>query len=251
MKETLIVEVVCYNITSVVEAEKGGANRVELCDSPGEGGTTPSFGTIQLAKERVSIPVFVMIRPRGGDFFYSDDEFEVMKRDIISAKQQNADGVVFGILHRDGSIDKARCGELIQLAYPMKVTCHRAFDMTNAPFEALEDCIEAGFHRILSSGQQTSVQNGLSLLSSLEAKAAGRIIIMPGAGISEENVAEVLWKTSASEIHISGKTFLESPMTFRNPAVAMGADPREYQKLLASRERIRKIRELAEKALRS
>ena len=251
MKDSLIVEVVCYNITSVVEAEKGGANRIELCDSPGEGGTTPSFGTIQLAKERVSIPIFVMIRPRGGDFYYSDDEFEVMKRDIISAKQQGADGVVFGVLHSDGSIDKARCRELIQLAYPMKATCHRAFDMTNAPFEALEDCIEAGFHRILSSGQQTCVQNGLALLSSLEAKAAGRIIIMPGAGISEENVAEVLRKTSASEIHISGKTFLESPMTFRNPAVAMGDDPREYQKLLASSGRIRKIRELAEKALRS
>jgi copper homeostasis protein len=242
----LTIEVVCYNITSVLNAVEGGANRIELCDSPGDGGTTPSAGMILAAKEKARIPVFVMIRPRGGDFLYSDEEFEVMKKDIESVKKLGADGVVFGILKANGEMDTERNKELVQLARPLKVTCHRAFDMTNDPHKALEACIEAGFDRILTSGQQANVYNGRQLLAELIEKANDRIIIMPGAGISEENVAGLVKTTGAKEIHISGRSFVDSSMVFRNPDVSMGDDPREYQKLVVSAERVKKIRMLAE-----
>ncbi|MEQ8687984.1 MAG: copper homeostasis protein CutC [Imperialibacter sp.] len=240
------IEVVCYNITSVLNAIEGGASRIELCDSPGDGGTTPSAGMILAAKEKARIPVFVMIRPRGGDFLYSDEEFEVMKKDIESAKKLGADGVVFGILKANGDIDIERNRSLVELARPLKVTCHRAFDMTNDPYKALEACIEAGFDRILTSGQQANVSDGRLLLAELVKKAGDRIIIMPGAGVSEENVADLVKTTGAKEIHISGRSFVDSPMAFRNPAVSMGDDPREYQKLVVSAERVKKIRILAE-----
>ncbi|WP_339812955.1 copper homeostasis protein CutC [uncultured Imperialibacter sp.] len=243
---SLTIEVVCYNITSVLNAIEGGASRIELCDSPGDGGTTPSAGMILTAKEKARIPVFVMIRPRGGDFLYSDEEFEVMKKDIESAKKLGADGLVFGILKANGEIDTERNRELVQLARPLKVTCHRAFDMTNDPHEALEACIEAGFDRILTSGQQANVYDGRLLLAELVKKAGDRIIIMPGAGVSEENVADLVKTTGAKEIHISGRSFVDSPMAYRNPAVSMGDDPREYQKLVVSVARVKKIRFLAE-----
>jgi copper homeostasis protein len=240
------VEVVCYNITSVVNAIQGGANRIELCDSPGDGGTTPSAGMILAAKEKARIPVFVMIRPRGGDFLYSDDEFQVMKKDIEMAKKLGADGVVFGILQSDGSLDVERNKALVELARPLKVTCHRAFDMTNDPHTALEACIEAGFDRILTSGQQASVFKGKQLVAALVQKAAGRIVIMPGAGVNEDNVQELIETTGAREVHISGRSFEDSPMTFRNPDVSMGDDPREYQRLVADARRVEKIKSLTE-----
>ncbi len=242
----LTIEVVCYNITSVLNAINSGASRIELCDSPGDGGTTPSSGMIELVKEKSPIPVFVMIRPRGGDFLYSEEEYEVMKRDVVVAKKLNADGVVFGILNADGTMDTERNKKLIELAKPMKATCHRAFDMTNDPYKALEDCIAAGFDRILSSGQQASVVQGKELLSALVQKAGDRIIIMPGAGVNEENVAELVASTKAKEIHVSGRAFVDSPMQFRNPDVSMGDDPKEYKRLIADPERLWNIRRQAE-----
>lgn len=243
----MIIEVVCYNAASVLNAIAGGTNRIELCDSPGDGGTTPSAGMIRFAKDRARIPVFVMIRPRGGDFLYSTEELEVMRHDIENAKRLGADGVVFGILKADGSIDLEKNKELVDRARPMKVTCHRAFDMTNDPFKALEACVEAGFDRILTSGQQACVFDGRKLIAALIEKAGERIVIMPGAGISEENVAELVATTGAKEIHISGRSFADSPMIFRNPSVSMGDDPREYQRLEVSAERVKKIRQLAER----
>lgn len=243
---SLTIEVVCYNIASVLKAIEGGANRIELCDSAGDGGTTPSAGMILAARENARIPLFVMIRPRGGDFLYSDEEFEVMKKDIETAIELGADGVVFGILKADGTIDVSKNTELVNLARPLKVTCHRAFDMTNDPYQALEDCVTAGFDRILTSGQQPNVFSGRKLIAELIKRAENRLIIMPGAGISEENVTELVKTTGAREIHISGRSFEESPMLFRNPDVSMGDDPREYQRLVVSVERVRKIRQLAE-----
>src|SRR6185436_10643841 len=160
----MIIEIVVFNIESAIQAQLGGADRIELCDNPGEGGTTPSIGVIEQVKKQLHIGVYVMIRPRGGDFCYSDHEFASMQRDIEACKQLKVEGVVFGILTNDVRIDRERNKKLIDLARPMKVTCHRAFDMTPDPVEALEDCIEVGFDRILTSGQQPQASKGVELI---------------------------------------------------------------------------------------
>lgn len=244
----MTVEVVVYNIASAMKAEEGGADRVELCDSPGDGGTTPSYGTIELVRRHVSLDVFVMIRPRGGDFCYSSYEYHSMKRDISQCQKLSVDGVVFGILNPDGTIDKKRCKELIGMARPLKVTCHRAFDMTRDPFEALEDCIEAGFDRILTSGQRARAVEGAELIGELIRKAGGRIAIMPGSGVNEETVKEIVSKTHTTEIHCSAATNVDSAMKFRNPNIQeMGSEKgSSFTILTVDPTRVRKIRELAQ-----
>jgi copper homeostasis protein len=244
------IEIVVYNIESALRAQEAGADRIELCASPGEGGTTPSYGTIELVRQNVSMDLFVMIRPRGGDFYYSSYEFHSMKRDISQCQKLSADGVVFGILNPDGTIDKKRCRELIEKARPLKVTCHRAFDMTRDPFEALEDCIEVGFDRILTSGHQAQAVKGISLLSEVIKKANGRIAIMPGSGVNETNVAEIVSKTGATEVHISAVTSRDSDMKYHNQAIAgMGSsEGEEYKLRTVSVQKIKEVRELAEKA---
>ncbi|MCX8491261.1 MAG: copper homeostasis protein CutC, partial [Cyclobacteriaceae bacterium] len=204
------VEVVVYNIESALKAQEGGADRIELCDNPSEGGTTPSYGTIEAVRQNVSMDVYVMIRPRGGDFLYSNYEFHSMKRDISQCQKASVDGVVFGMLHPDGTIDKKRCKELIDKARPLKVTCHRAFDMTRDPFEALEDCIEVGFDRILTAGQQAKASNGAKLIGQLIEKANGRIAIMSGSGVNEETVEDIIRESGAEEIHFSATAFRKS-----------------------------------------
>lgn len=243
------VEIVVYNIESALKAQEGGADRIELCDNPGDGGTTPSYGTIELVRQNVSMDVFVMIRPRGGDFHYSSYEFHAMKRDISQCQKLSVDGVVFGILNPDGTIDKKRCKELIEKARPLKVTCHRAFDMTRDPFEALEDCIEAGFDRILTSGQQPQAVKGVDLLRELVQRANGRIVIMPGSGVNENTVEEIVSKSGAGEIHFSATASRESEMVFRNQQIAgMGSEEGgEFKLRTVDPERIKKIRSLAEK----
>lgn len=212
----MILEVVVYNIESAVQAQLGGADRIELCDNPGEGGTTPSFGTIEVVRKKLFIDIFVMIRPRGGDFQYSAEEFECMKVDIEQCKKLQVDGVVLGILQTDGTIDKKRCKELIDLARPMSVTCHRAFDMTNDSLQALEDCIEVGFDRILTSGRHAKAIEGIELLAELVRKANSRITIMPGSGVNEQNAGMLAAKTGAQELHFSAMTQKESLMQFKN-----------------------------------
>lgn len=212
----MILEVVVYNIESALLAQQGGADRIELCDNPGEGGTTPSYGTIERVRKKLSIDVFVMIRPRGGDFHYSAEEFESMKSDIEQCKNLKVDGVVFGILNTDGTLDKNRCQELIALARPMKVTCHRAFDMTRDALQTLEDCIEAGFDRILTSGRHSKAMEGVSVIAELIQKANNRIVIMPGSGVTEQNAATIVAQTGAREIHFSAVVQRESPMQFKN-----------------------------------
>ena len=204
------IEIVVFNIESAVRAQEGGADRIELCDNPAEGGTTPSIGVIEVARRKLNIEVYVMIRPRGGDFCYTDDEFSAMKVDVEHCKQLGADGVVFGILERSGRIDKKRCSELISRARPMKVTCHRAFDVTPDAVEALDDCITSGFDRILTSGQKRSAAEGKDLIRDLVKRAAGRISIMPGSGVNETNVEMLVKETQAKEIHFSARKFKTS-----------------------------------------
>lgn len=245
----MTVEIVVYNIESALKAQEGGADRIELCENPGEGGTTPSYGTIELVRQNLSIDVFVMIRPRGGDFHYSNYEFHAMKRDISQCQKLSVDGLVFGILTPEGRIDVKSCKELIDKSRPLKVTCHRAFDMTRDPFEALEDCIAAGFDRILTAGQQAQAVKGASLIGELIKKANGRIAIMPGSGVNENTVEEIIKKSGAKEIHFSATAFRESAMQFRNPNIAgMGSDEgSEFKLRTVDPARVRQIRALAEK----
>ncbi len=243
----MILEIVVYNIESALRAQEGGADRIELCDNPGEGGTTPSYGTIEAVRQNVSLDVYVMIRPRGGDFCYSNYEFHAMKRDISQCQRISVDGVVFGILNPDGTLDKKRCKELIDKARPLKVTCHRAFDMARDPFQTLEDCIEVGFDRILTSGGKSKAVEGVSLIHQLIQKANGRIAIMPGSGLNEETVQTIVKNTGAKEIHFSAVAYRESKMNFKNDAIAsMGTEGDEFKIRTVDPERVRKTRSLAE-----
>jgi len=213
------LEVIAFNIESCELAQKSGANRIELCDNPGEGGTTPSYGMIKAARNNVSIDLFPIIRPRGGDFLYSDDEFDIMKEDILQCKKIGCDGVVIGLLHADGSIDKTRTSQLVNLAYPMSVTFHRAFDRANDPFKAMEDIIESGCERILTSGQQPTASEGIELITALIKQADERIIIMPGSGLRSENITSIAKQSGAVEFHSSARTTIDSKMSFNNPTM--------------------------------
>ncbi|WP_171032861.1 copper homeostasis protein CutC [Fodinibius saliphilus] len=236
-------EVVVYNIESALNAQTGGADRVELCGNRGGGGTTPSLGIAEVVQNRLDIPIFVMIRPREGDFCYTDNEFDAMKRDIKRFKDLGLDGVVFGILSADGSLDLARCKELIELARPLQVTCHRAFDMARDPFQALESCIKAGFDRILTSGQQAQAYEGLSTITELVARARDRISIMAGCGINEATVREIIRESGVREVHFSASSKRSSKMEYRNESIdGMGNKPgTAYTIHIASQDRVNRI----------
>ena len=247
----MTVEIVVYNLESALKAQEGGADRIELCDNPGEGGTTPSAGIIEVVRQHVSLDVYVMIRPRGGDFLYSSYEFHSMKRDIVQCQKLSVDGIVFGILNADGTIDKKRCRELIERARPLKVTCHRAFDMTRDPFEALEDCIEVGFDRILTSGREAQAAKGVELIAELVKRANGRIAIMPGSGVSEDNVETIVSTTRVSGIHFSAVAFRDSGMQYVNEKIASMGLPGsgEYKLRTVDPERVKLVRAIAERAM--
>ena len=238
----MIIEVCIDSVQSAINAQQGGAARVELCDNLFEGGTTPSAGTVAVTRKQVSIGLQVIIRPRGGDFLYSDLEMEIMKKDIQNVKELGADGVVIGMLTAGGQVDTKRCAELIELARPMNVTFHRAFDMTSNPFQALEDIISLGCERILTSGQQRTAIEGKELISQLHEKAAGRIIIMPGGGLDEYNLDQMT-ACGISECHVSARKLVSSGMQFRNHRVFMGGELRlpEYEIKVADPERLKKM----------
>ncbi len=200
-------------------AQAAGAHRIELCDNPFEGGTTASYGFIKTARENLSIELYPIIRPRGGDFLYSEIEFEVMKADIENCKSLGCDGVVIGILNADGTVDKKRCKQLVEIAHPMKVTFHRAFDRTNDPFKAMEDIISIGCERILTSGQKNLAIDGEELLNKLVKQANNRIIIMPGSGVNSDNIETLVKNTNATEFHTSARTFVNSKMEFINESM--------------------------------
>jgi copper homeostasis protein len=246
----MILEVVVYTIDSAIQAQKGGADRIELCGNPAEGGTTPSFGVMELVRQALTNDVYAMIRPRGGDFAYTAFEYFAMKRDIEMCKRASMDGVVFGLLKPNGTLDKERCRKLIEAARPMKVTCHRAFDMTRDPFEALEDCIDAGFDRILTSGQQAVASKGVDIIAELVQRAKGRIAIMPGSGVNEETVESIVRKTRVKEIHFSASASTPSVMQYHNTAISgMGSEAgTEFMYRTVDPERVRAIRVLAENA---
>jgi copper homeostasis protein len=244
----MLLELCVNSAVSAIEAQEGGAGRVELCGNMTEGGCTPSTGTIVLARKRLRIPLFVMIRPRGGDFLYSAEEFEIMKEDVHMAKELGADGVVFGILKSDGTIDKERMEILAGLARPMGITCHRAFDMTRDPFEALEDLVSLGIDRILTSGQSDSALIGAPLIRELIRKANGRIVVMPGHGIKEYNLEEAVRETGAEEYHLYLVRTIGSGMRFVRENVKMGKpELQEYENVIADRDKIRKAREILDR----
>ncbi|MFD2938055.1 copper homeostasis protein CutC [Spirosoma flavum] len=237
----MLLEVCAYSLNSCLTAQRAGADRIELCGGLAEGGTTPSAGLIQLARKHLTIPLYVMIRPRGGDFLYSESELAVMKADISLAKTIGVDGVVLGVLQADGTVDEIQTRQLIDLARPLPVTFHRAFDMTRDPFEALEAIIRTGAIRILTSGQQQTAENGLSILRQLTQQAAGRIDIMAGAGVNAKN-AQLLIETGADALHLSGSQKEDSDMVFRQPLVSMASVvPDEYEHIEASEEKIRAV----------
>lgn len=207
------LEVIGFTIEGCGIAQSAGANRIELCDNPADGGTTPSYGFIKAARKVLQIELYNMIRPRGGDFFYSDEEFKIMKDDVKISKQLGCDGIVIGMLAKQNKIDKKRCAQLIGLAYPLGITFHRAFDRTVDPFEALEDAIEIGCERILTSGQKQNAVEGAELIKQLIEKADERIIIMPGAGVKSDNVIEIAETTAAVEFHASARIQLENKIS--------------------------------------
>jgi copper homeostasis protein len=210
------LEIIGFNIESCIAAQEAGANRIELCVGPGEGGTTPSYAFIKAAREKLQIDLYVMIRPRGGDFLYSDEDFEIMKNDVAICKELGCNGIVTGILTTDGKVDKKRCKELIEIAYPLEATFHRAFDRVADPFEALEDIIELGFERILTSGLKPKAIDSLDLLSKLIKQSDERIIIMPGSGVTAENIITIAESTGATELHSSATFPEESKMEYKN-----------------------------------
>jgi len=226
----MLIEACVDSVESAVAAENGGAQRVELCAALLEGGLTPSAGAIALAREKLGIGLQVIIRPRGGDFLYTDGEHAVMLTDIAAAKQAGADGVVVGVLDADAQVDEARTRELVERARPMNVTFHRAFDMARDPIAALETLVDIGVDRILTSGQEESAMAGLELLRDLVKRAGDRIIIMPAGNIHESNVEKIARETGAKELHVTGFVDVDSGMHFRNPRVFMGGllRPPEY-----------------------
>jgi copper homeostasis protein len=216
----MLLEVCAFNLQSSIIAEKVGAKRVELCENPADGGTTPSYGTIKQTREKIGIALYPIVRPRGGNFFYDEDEFAIIKQDILLCKQLGCDGISTGVHLQSGEIDTERLKRLVEWAYPMGVTCHRVFDATPDPFKALEEIIDCGCERILTSGQKTAAPDGIDILAKLVQQADGRIIIMPGAGVRSSNIEALINGTGAAEFHTSARIVAPDPVTFRNPAIA-------------------------------
>jgi copper homeostasis protein len=236
------IEVCANSVASALAAQEGGAARVELCAALAEGGITPSAANIELAREQLGIGLHVLIRPRGGDFCYDATEFELMLRDIAFCKRAGVDGVVVGVLSPDGNVDVPRACELIAAARPMKVTFHRAFDMSVDAFRALDDVMTLGVERLLTSGQRSSALEGRELIAELVRRAGNQLIIMPGAGINESNVRELIAATGVREVHLSGQKRITSKMVFRNPHVHMGVPGMpEYEIGVTDPERIRRV----------
>ncbi|MDR2472648.1 MAG: copper homeostasis protein CutC [Tannerella sp.] len=236
-----IIEICANSALSCVEAEAGGAARVELCAGIPEGGTTPSYGMIRTAQMLTQhIDINVIIRPRGGDFLYNNAEITTMLHDIEMAKKLGVHGVVFGCLTEDGSIDVGLMTTLIKAARPLSVTCHRAFDVCRNPFEALEQLILLGCDRVLTSGQQPDATAGIPLIEKLIRQANERIIIMPGCGINEHNIARIEAETGAREFHASMRSVVKSRMVYRNDNVPMGAaaPTSEFETVQTDRHRV-------------
>ena len=261
------IEICANSVESAVKAQEGGAYRVELCAGIPEGGTTPSFGDIRMARQLLQqTKLHVIIRPRGGDFLYSQLEQEIMLHDIKVARQLGVDGVVFGCLTAEGNVDIPAMKKLMNAVGDMSVTFHRAFDMCRNPKEALEQIIELGCNRILTSGLEVNAVKGIPMLKELVMQANERIIIMPGCGVNPTNILQIAEETGATEFHLSGRSSYESGMIYRNPKVSMGGTVKieEYKKditnpdivkaavsILSQRDEIAEAQEKKNKELRT
>jgi copper homeostasis protein len=238
----LTVEVCVDSLDSAIAAERGGAARVELCAGLAEGGVTPSAGLIATARQKLAIGLHVMIRPRAGDFYYSADEFDVMRRDVLMAKQLGAEGVVFGILDADANIDVQKTRVLVDLARPLSVTFHRAFDMSADLFRSLEQVRETGADRILTSGGAQTAVEGAATLRRLVEQAGEHVRIMACGGINDQNVRTVLERTAAREIHVGLRTATASPMRYRNENISMGIlQGNEYQRFVVREDSVAQL----------
>lgn len=236
-----LIELCVEGIDGFLAAQDAGADRVELCASLVEGGLTPSLATIRAAVKAAKIPVHVIIRPRGGDFLYSETEFETMVEDIAALRGEGVSGVVIGCLTPDGRIDEARTKRLVEAARPMSVTCHRAFDMTADAGEALEALICCGVDRVLTSGQRDTALEGLAILKAANEQAAGRIVIMGCGALDADNIRAVRDGAGLAELHFAALKTVPSGMAFRNPHVGMGGTQkdREYEVTLTDRDAVR------------
>lgn len=243
----MIYEICVDSISGVLAAKSAGAHRVELCANLLEGGITPSRGMIHQARKVGGIKLHVIIRPRGGDFLCDDDEFSIQEADIDAAKAEGADGVVIGLLQADGTIDVARTRALIARARPLAVTFHRAFDMTPDPFAALDTLISLGVERVLTSGQEASVLEGLPLIAELVRRTGDKIIVMPGGGITARNVQRIVSEARPKEIHFAALEIFPSAMRHRREHVFMGGElrPPEYDRLVTSAATIREVMKAA------
>jgi copper homeostasis protein len=233
------LEIAVFNIQSAIIAEEAGADRIELCENPADGGTTPSYGMLKTLREKIKIPVFPIVRPRGGDFLYSDEEFKVMKKDVLLIKDLGFDGVVIGLLKKNGAIDIHRTSKLVELAYPLDVTFHRAFDRAKDPEQSLEDAIICGCTRILTSGQVPKAFDGKELIKQLIQQADKRIIIMPGSGVRSNNIAEIASYTNTGELHASARKIIASEMEFVQRNMN-----ENLENIIADAEEIKKMKEV-------
>ncbi len=229
MKSPVCLEVCCGSSQSALNAQQGGAHRVELCQNLAAGGVTPSSGDILVAREHLSIDLNVLIRPREGDFLYNSYEREIIKRDILFCKQAGVNGVVFGFLQKDGTIDQSLTAEMIALARPMKVTFHRAFDLCRNPLTALEQLIDMGVDNLLTSGQQPTAAEGAQLIRQLVVQAGDLIAVMPGSGIREHNLAEIISATGAKAFHVSARKLVQGGMEYQPVGVAMSKLGSNYE----------------------
>jgi copper homeostasis protein len=240
----LFLEVCADSVENALTAQSAGAQRIEFCANLPEGGTTPSCAQIKIARKYLNIKLYVLIRPRGGDFFYSDLEFEIMKSDIRFCGETDCDGVVIGMLNPDGTVDRIRNRELVETAhqYGMGVTFHRAFDRSNDLFQAMEDIVDIGCERILTSGGYNTAPEGAEIIRQLIEQAAERIIIMPGSGVTPENAAELIRRTGLKELHGTFRSRKIGGMQYRNTKLSRQEE--EYELLAPDPEKIKAIGDL-------
>jgi copper homeostasis protein len=215
----ITIEVCAFNLQSCINAQLGGAGRIELCANPTEGGTTPSAGFLQQARKLVSIDLYPIIRPRGGHYLYSEDELECMRQDVLFCKQIGCEGISIGIQKIDGSLDVAACKQFIEWAYPMKVSLNKAFDLSPNLSQSLQDAIDAGFERILTSGGKTTIEDGLPIVVDLMEQAKNNIAIMPGCGLRSYNIGKVATATKALHYHSAARLAVANPLQYQNNAV--------------------------------
>ncbi|MCH7413628.1 copper homeostasis protein CutC [Belliella sp. R4-6] len=231
--DNILLEAPVFTIEAALKAAEFGVDRIELCSDFGEGGETPSVGALAYLKGRIDIPIFVMIRPRGGDFVYTSDEIEVMKKDIQILGSYGADGFVFGVLTADGEVDKNRCKELMKEANGKPCTFHRAFDISKDPKKSLETIIDCGFDRLLTSGTRNTLSEGLSVVKELLQLAQDRIIIMPGGGLEPRHIESLKKSEFLKEVHGSCKVFRPTESKFISEQVQLSKDPNAFKSVLS------------------